>query len=254
MSNISRTAVTALAVIAAGLAGVAQIDAAPSKYEAVTLEKSGTIVGSVTFEGTPPKPETLSTAGTDHEVCHAKDIPREDLVVSAAGGIKWAVASLKKMKRGKAFPVESAEAPIVLSQVGCRFVPHLVLVPAGRTLQVQNNDGVLHNVHVKARRNNPLNKAMPGSQKTMDLTFKRPDRMPVSCDVHSWMKGWIIATDSPYHEVTDDAGAFRIDQVPPGVHTLEIWHETLGKQSREVEVSAGSEMRVDFKMKKKEKE
>lgn len=231
--------------------GAASILAAVGpKYEAIKLTESGTIVGVVRFDGPAPAPRSLEVSGDD-KICHQEPIPAEDLVVSSDGKIRWAVASIKKIKKGKPFSAEDPENPVALNQKGCRFVPHVIVVPTGRTFRILNSDGILHNTHLLPKKNGLWNKAMPPQVKHLDTKFKRSERIPVKCDVHAWMKGWIIVTDHPYCEVTGPDGTFRMENVPVGTQTLEVWHETLGKLKQQVTVKAGEETALEFVFKKK---
>jgi hypothetical protein len=63
------------------------------------------------------------------------------------------------------------------------------------------------------------------------------------------MEGWIVVRPHPFFAVTSEAGVARIENVPSGKHTVEVWHPVLGKQSREVETKAGETARVAFEMK-----
>ena len=218
-------------------------------YEEVELTESGTIVGVVSFEGSVPKARTLETH-TNDEPCHTEPIPSEDLVVSADKKIQWAVASIRKIGRGKAFPAENSDHPVQLDQKGCRFIPHVVVTPTRRTLRILNSDGILHNVHTYARKNQAFNKAQPPRVKQMDVSFKRPETIRVGCDVHEWMRSWIVVAGHPYYAVTGSDGTFRFEQVPVGTHTIQIWHETLGKQEKEVTVKSGEEVHLEFVFKK----
>ncbi len=65
-----------------------------------------------------------------------------------------------------------------------------------------------------------------------------------------WMLGWAVVMGHPYYSATDAKGAFKLENVPPGKHTVEVWHETLGKVTKEVEVKQGGETKVTFEMKK----
>ena len=218
-------------------------------YESADVKDGGAIVGTVRFEGEIPKRKRLKVSGAD-KPCHAKPIPNDDLVVSKDGKIRWAVVSIKKIDRGKPFPQADPENPLVLDQLGCRFRPHVVVVPQSQSLKILNNDGVLHNVHLHAKKNEPFNRSMPGRVKELDVTFDRSERIRVGCDVHNWMAAWIVVTKHPYCAVTGKDGAFRLENVPPGTYTLRVWHEKLGKQEREITVSPGAEAEVDFVLKK----
>ena len=218
-------------------------------YEATEVKDGGAIVGTVRFEGEIPKRRRLEVSGAD-KPCHAKPIPNDDLVVSKDGNIRWAVVSIKKIDEGKSFPQVDPENPVVLDQRGCRFRPHLVVVPQSQPLKILNSDGVLHNVHLYAMKNEAFNRSMVGRVKELEVTFDRSERIRVACDVHKWMGAWIVVAKHPYYAVTGKDGAFRLENVPAGTYTLQVWHERLGKQEREITVSPGADAKVDFVLKK----
>lgn len=222
-----------------------EVDAKGKRYEAADVENGGTIVGVVRFDGKVPTRKTLKVTTSD-QPCHREPILSEVLVVSGDKGVQWAVASIKGIRRGKPFPTEDPDNPIRLDQKGCRFIPHVLLAPQGQTLKILNSDGVLHNVHSHAKKNRAFNKAQPAKVKQLDASFKRPERVRISCDVHSWMGAWIVVTGHPYHAVTGSDGTFRLEDVPPGNYVVEIWHETLGTQTKELTVSPGVETQVEF--------
>ena len=95
------------------------------------------------------------------------------------------------------------------------------------------------------------NKAQPKFKKTMTEKLEKPEVVKITCDVHSWMLGWVAVVPSPFFGVTDTNGVAKISDVPPGKHKVEVWHETLGKQEKEVEVKAGQTAKVTFEMVKK---
>ncbi len=232
-------------LVAAAMCGLCSDKVHAGKYEEVELKESGTIVGVVKFDGERPKRKKLSVS-TDPEVCAKKPIPNDDLVVSKELGVRWVVASIKKISSGKPFPQEDPKNPLQLDQIGCRFRPHVVIVPEDRTLSILNNDGILHNVHIWSMKNEAVNRAMPAPLKKLDVSFSRKERIRVGCDVHKWMGAWIIVAEHPYYAVTGKDGTFRLENVPVGTHTVRIWHEKLGKQDKEVTVTAGEETQVEF--------
>ena len=242
-SNHNRVAVCTLALCALCASSVR------ADYEATDVKDGGAIVGTVRFEGEIPKRKRLKVSGAD-KPCHAKPIPNDDLVVSKDGKIRWAVVSIKKIDQGKSFPQADPEDPLVLDQRGCRFWPHLVVVPQDQPMKIRNSDGILHNVHLYAMKNEAFNRSMVGRVKELEATFGRSERIRVACDVHKWMGAWIVVTEHPYCVVTGKDGAFRLEDVPPGTYTLQVWHEKLGKQEREITVSSGADAEVDFVLKK----
>ena len=223
--------------------------AAAAKYEAIDVKDGGTITGIVRWEGEIPKRHRLKVSGAD-EPCHAKPIPNDNLVVSKDAKVRWVVAHIKKIDHGKPFDIDP-DKPITLDQKGCRFRPHIVVVPKDQSLRVLNSDGVLHNVHLHAKKNEPFNRSMPGRLKQLDVTFDYSERIRVGCDVHKWMSAWIVVAKHPYYAVTGKDGAFRFEGVPAGNYTVEIWHEKLGKQQAEVTVTPGADASVEFVLKKK---
>ncbi len=227
---------SALAVVAVLVAGVST---------RVTAQGAGSIVGEVKFSGTPPPPRTLKI-DKDKQVC-GEDRKSEELLVGTNKGIKNAVVSLAGAKGPAAKP---AQKP-ALDQKGCQFTPHVLLVPAGSEMDILNNDGILHNIHTFSKANPSINKAQPKFKKVMTEKLDKAEVVKVQCDVHGWMSAWIAVTDHPYYAVSDEAGAFKLDNVQPGKHMVEVWHEALGKVTQEVEVKAGAPTKVMLELSKK---
>lgn len=236
-------------LLAATLCGFITGKVYAGKYKEVELKESGTIVGEVRFDGERPKRKKLKVTA-DAEHCGKKSIPNDDLVVSNELGVQWVVATITTISTGKPFPAEDPENPVQLDQNGCRFHPHVVVVPIDRTLKILNSDGIVHNVHLWGMKNEEFNRAMPGRVTSMDVSFFRKERIRVGCDIHEWMGAWIVVAEHPYYAVTDKDGTFQLDNVPAGTHTVTIWHEKLGTQEKEVAVTPGDDARVEFVLKR----
>ena len=198
----------------------------------------GTIVGEVKVTGAPPAPKTIKV-NKDNEVC-GQEKKIAEVAVGAGNGLGNAVVSVTDAKGAK-----PASKP-ALDQKGCEFRP-AVLVMAPGELDILNSDGVLHNIHTFSTANPSINKAQPKFKKTMTEKFEKSEVIRVQCDAHSWMQGWIVVTENPA-AVTDDKGSFKLENVPPGKHKVEVMHPVLGKQSKEVEVKAGQEAKVAFEL------
>jgi len=205
------------------------------------MAQTGTISGTVKFVGAPPTPKKISVT-KDTAKCGTEKLS-EELVVGPDKGVKWAVISLVGA-RGK------PSGPAVLDQKTCQFIPHVVVVPAGGTLEILNSDGILHNIHTYSTKNPSINKAQPGFKKKMTEKFDKPEIIKVTCDAHAWMSGWIVVADSPT-AVTDEKGSFKLANVPVGTYKLKVWHESLGEQVKEVSVKPGEEVKVTFELAKK---
>ncbi len=222
---------------------------AAAKYKAIEVKDGGTIVGVVNWKGEIPKRHRLKVTSPD-KPCHTKPIPNDDLVVSKDAKVRWVVAYIKKIDQGKPFDI-NPDKPVTLDQRGCRFHPHIAIVAQGQPLRILNSDGILHNVNLHAKKNEPFNRSMPGKVKQLEVTFDYAERIRVGCDVHKWMAGRIIVAKNPYYAVTGKDGTFRFENVPAGKYTVEIWHEKLGKKQADVTVSPGGEATVDFVLSQK---
>jgi hypothetical protein len=166
----------------------------------------------------------------------------EKVVVGGNKGLANVVASVPGAKG-------ATKTKAVIDQHGCRFVPHVLVMQPGE-IEIKNSDDILHNIHTYSTANPSINKAQPKFKKTMTEKFEKPEVIKVTCDVHSWMQGWVAVVPGPA-AVTDKDGVAKIENVPAGKQKIEVWHETLGKQEKEVDVKAGATTKVSFEMKGK---
>jgi hypothetical protein len=228
------------------LAGVLRAGHGAGAYEELQkLENPGMITGTVVLAGAPPPRETRPVT-RDPQVCGTEPKVSDTLLVSPSRGVQNVVISLESVTKGKAF----SAAPVELDQRGCWFVPHVVLVRATTPFALLNSDGILHNFRTPGTATNPaLNKAQPKFKRRLDITIEHPDIILVNCDVHEWMRAVVVVMGHPYYALTDAQGAFTLTEVPAGQYTLAVWHEILGKQTRDVVVAAGGETKVAVELK-----
>lgn len=205
----------------------------------------GTITGKVVFSGSAPAAKKIKVT-KDPEKC-GSEVADEELVVASDRGIKNVVVSVAGVQGNP----PKLDKNATVDQKGCVFNPRVVIVPAGAPLDILNSDGVLHNFHTYSSKNPVINKAQPGFKKKMTETFAQAEVIKVTCDAHPWMLGWVVVTNHPYVAATDASGTFKIAGVPPGNHTIEIWHETLGKTAQTVSVKAGEEAKLTIEIGKK---
>jgi copper chaperone CopZ len=217
-------------------------DVPPLTEQLAGAGPAGGISGVVKFVGAPPPRKTIQVT-KDTAKCGDQKLS-EELIVAADRGIQNAVVFLKGVHAAPTIPEQNP----VIDQKGCQFVPHVVVVPAGGSLDILNSDGILHNFHTHSTRNPPVNKAQPGFRKTMTERFSHPEIMRATCDAHPWMNAWIVVAEHPYYAVTDSAGSFTLKNVPPGTYELQVWHETLGQVARDVAVKAGEEARITVEL------
>ena len=214
-------------------------------YDGGVVSDGGIITGSVKFKGTAPAPKKIE-ANKDTEVCGKTPKTDASLIVSG-GNLVNAVVYISDIKKGKKMEPQK----VTLDQKGCEYHPHVLAFPAGSTVEIQNPDGILHNIHSYSKVNSPFNIAQPKFKKSVPQKIDKPETINVKCDVHGWMNGWLFAAENPYYGVTDNSGNFKLTDVPPGNYTVEVWHETLGKTTQKVTVKAKEEAKVNFEMAKK---
>ncbi|MEE9189802.1 MAG: hypothetical protein V3U16_03430, partial [Candidatus Neomarinimicrobiota bacterium] len=207
-------------------------------------QSKGSIYGRVVYEGNVPKPQKLLVV-KDVEVCGKSDHYDERLRVGKRKGIQNAVVSLTNIQNGKPLDVMGTE--FVLDQKGCSYQPHVLLVPVDTSVQILNNDGILHNIHTFSKKNRPVNLAHPKFKKKLEMVFKHPEKVSVKCDVHGWMSAWIVVVNHPYYAITDSDGSFTLDDIPTGTYTVTCWQELLGEQIAQVNIEAGASVTIDFK-------
>ena len=225
-------------MIAIGSAAVTLAGAAPA------FAAGGTITGTVKYDGTAPQPKKVEVT-KDKDVCGLKPHFEEELQVDSGGGIANAVVIVK----GASGAVKPGD--VKFDQKGCDYVPHVLAFPAGSTVHIMNDDGILHNIHTVSTKNPAFNMAQPKFKKEIKQTISQPEIIKVNCDAHGWMHGWWVATDTPYFAVTDDKGNYSISGVPPGNYSVEVWQEKLGTMDQKADVKDGATATTNFTMKPK---
>ena len=232
---------SALALIL--VAGLATRAAA---YEAMAVTDGGTLSGTVTYDGTPPAAAKIEVT-KDPEVCgkESKEKVNPVLLVGAGGGIANVVVTVKAAK-GKKLEVPATNP--VFDQKMCEFHPHVLVFPAGSTIDVINSDGILHNIHTTSTVNPSQNQAQPKFKPKIQIKVEKPETIAIKCDVHGWMSGYWVATETPYVAVTAADGSFKISDLPPGDYDVELWQEKLGKAMQKASIKAKEETKVAWKM------
>jgi carboxypeptidase family protein len=213
-------ALTRPRALAGAALGLVLLVAAPAgAYEVAAVPDGGTISGTVKFVGPPPKLDPIPV-NKNRDVC-GEHKPAEALVLSADRGVKGSVVLIGGVARGK-----KGGGEVVLDNHQCVFVSHVTAVGLKEKVAIRNSDPVLHNTHGFLGTPTVFNVALPTKGQVIEVTkyLKNPGVIRVLCDAHPHMSAWMIVHDSPYYAVTDDKGAFRIADVPPGTYKVTMWH------------------------------
>ena len=201
---------------------------------------TATISGTVTLTGKPPVMATIP-----NQPCHdgAKPLTEETVVADDRGHLQNVIVYLEDAP--SAPPAEKLP-PVVLNQINCQYVPHVLALRTGQTLHVTTSDPTLHNVHGTCTANGPFNFALVAPGQSRDLSFSQPELFPIRCDVHPWMKAYVQVFAHPFFAVTDKNGHFEIDHVPSGAYTLAAWQEKYGVLRQSVRMDDGKTANASF--------
>ena len=150
---------------------------------------------------------------------------------------------------GKTFPAPK-DRPVI-DQKGMVFAPHIAVVQQGTTVDFLNSDSVAHNVYWTQVGNDKKAGHNMGTWPKGDkrsFTFDKAGVVPLLCNVHQDMAGYLVVSPTPYFAETDEAGNYKIKDVPDGSYTLTVWHEGAKAQSKPVTVAGGG--KADFALSK----
>ena len=224
----------------AGTAPAATAAAAPVVADAATL------TGLVKFEGgAPAMPNIQMNADPYCQSQHSTPAKDEEVMVGPGGELANVIVYVKNAPNAPA-----PSGPAVLDQRGCQYHPHVQAVQVGQPLDIKNSDATLHNVHAMPVVNSAFNEGQPVPM-TTTKKFDKAEMTPfkIKCDVHGWMKSYMVVLPHPYHGVSGTNGTFNIANLPPGTYTVVAWHEKYGSQEQSVTVGAKESKAVNFTFK-----
>jgi plastocyanin len=138
---------------------------------------------------------------------------------------------------------DSPKDHVVVDQRKMAFVPHVVTVQQGTTVEFLNSDAVGHNVYWPSISGN---KKLSHNLGTWPKGEKKPFQFndlgtaSLLCNVHPEMSGYVVVAPTPYFAVTDKDGNFEIKNIPAGKYTLKTWSEDGKPTTQAVDVSAAT--------------
>lgn len=216
-------------------------------------DEIGSISGKVMLEGERPAPkpdlvmDEKATTGCKHDAMTKKD---DTLLIDDKGGVANVVLTIEVAGAEKKVPTE----PVELDQKGCHFTPHVVVLQAGGTLRFANSDDTNHNIHIYPKKNEAFNTNVAAGG-NLDKKFDKAEVIETKCDIHTWMKSYVVVTDASHFSVSAADGGYKINGLPVGEYEISWWHEELGKEkSEEITVEAGKATTTEIKVGAKKKE
>lgn len=212
----------------------------------VDLESAATIRGTVFLEGAAPEQKGISMAADPFCVrMHINEVKTELVLVNEDGSLRNVFVYIKEGLEDRRF--RPPPEPVILTQQGCVYVPHVLGTMTGQTLEILNDDDTLHNVRAVPKKNRPFNLGQPRRGHKVSRTFDIPEIMiPIKCDVHKWMGCYLGVVEHPYFAVTGDGGTFELPNLPPGTYVIEVWHETFGTQTMDITLAEKETKEISF--------
>ncbi len=213
-----------------------------------TTTGTATLRGVVKFVGAAPKSTPVNMAA-DSSCAKQHPVPvlSQDVVTDANRGLQNVIVFIADGLGNQTFDPPSQ--PVVLTQKGCMYQPHVLAMQANQRLEVVNDDPTSHNIHPVPANNREWNKSQPPGSKTEE-TFSRAEiAIPVKCNIHPWMRGYVAVFKHPYFAVTRKDGSFDLSSLPPGTYTVKAWHEKLGTSAQKITVGANETKAVNLVLK-----
>ena len=229
----------------------AETNAAPAHTQtAVPLDPAtlGAVSGTVHFSGTAP--ERIRIDMSQDPVCSMMggDNFAEQYIVHD-GKLANVYVYIKSGPPAAMSAPPTATAPVVLDQVGCKYVPHVIAVMQGGSVEFRNSDGTMHNIHtmpsVAANKEIDVSQGPKGASEVRN--FLQPEvMMPVRCNNHPWMNAFINVSATPFFAVTDANGHFELKGLPAGTYTVAVVHEKMGEQTMTITVKPHATEAANF--------
>ena len=197
--------------------------------------RSGTIRGRVEVR--------RSVAGSERRPLVAELSTPESVAARDALDRSRSVVYLESAPRGAFEQSEPGRA--VLDQRNETFVPHVLAITTGTTVDFPNSDRIYHNVFSLSKTKRfDLGRYPVGHSK--QVRFDQPGIVRVFCDIHSHMNAFILVFSHPFFAVTDGEGRYHIASVPPGNYTVIAWNEGVSSEPRPATVPDGGVAELDF--------
>jgi plastocyanin len=182
-------------------------------------------------------------------VLSAGMIAQAGSIAGKVSGGRGAAVVYVEAVAGKTFPAPAKH--VVVDQKSLLFQPHVVAVLAGSTVDFLNSDNVAHNIFwpsISGNKKLSHNMGTWPKGETRPFKFDTPGVVPLLCNVHPEMSGYIVVVPTPYFAEVEASGDYKIDNLPDGAYTVTSWREGMKAQTKPVTVSGAAT--ADFSLSK----
>jgi len=226
--------------------------------EIASGQDSATLRLKVVLDGTAPKPKEIG--GVNDTFCAEMPISSDKLLVGENGELLNFALIFDEERSKLKVPDAMNQPPAashVLDNVKCMFQPKVLIARSGQTITVKNSDNTGHNSNFQFLKNPPTNFLIPAGQ-SKDYVLKpdlvEPTAIPVDCNVHPWMRAFVIVKKHPYVGVSNAEGVIEIPDLPVGSGAIfRLWHEATGAidqievGGKSVKLSRGNRWEMELK-------
>jgi Carboxypeptidase regulatory-like domain len=246
-AGVDSTAAAATAArdtLADPLADVARAIVSEGTYDTASVADPGSIRGIITLDSVPVRHDT-TLAGSEASVCGTRVPDRS--VVTSGKRLESALVWVADIRSGKALPHDRRSD---LAIVRCQFVPRVLALVNGTTINLQSKDATVHHTRFYSESEGALLSRMVTVDRWAVVPSARiaaqPGLVRVRLSRHPYVRGFVAVFDHPYFAVTNRYGRYTISGVPPGTYHVRIWHERADSVSeRVVTVKPGRAAELD---------
>ncbi|GAB4020111.1 MAG: hypothetical protein Fur0010_22530 [Bdellovibrio sp.] len=207
------------------------------------------IKGVVNFVGQPPQGKLLRLPSACAKQ-HQGEVYSDEVIVNN-GKLQNVLVRISKGLEKRIYN-DVPNTIIEIDQRGCIYKPRVAAVRINQAVEFINSDPIIHNVKSLTEKNQKFNIMMPKQGQRERRSFQNAELLlETKCSFHPWMSSYIAILDHPFYAVTNQKGEFELNGVAPGKYEIEVWHETLGVQKKEIEIAENKDVILEFSYKEK---
>ena len=205
-------------------------------FNAVLLLLSSSVSADTVVEGRVQLPES-----------HGAPVMAKRYEIVTTGNILRTQPPVAVVYLEGQFPKAATPATKQVGQKDLTFVPALLPIRVGTTIEFPNFDDTYHSVfsYSPAKRFD-LGRYRPDERPIPSKVFDTPGLVTLRCDIHEHMRGLILVLDTPYFVTTDTGGRFRLSGLPSGHYLLKAWIDSRTTREQPVDLKDGATLHVDF--------
>jgi len=231
--NVAKVAIRVLVALSVPVLGIAG------------PPNGGSVSGKVTLSGALPKlkPLDLSKQAECVKMHASNPLFPETVLIGPGNALRNVVVYISSGINDEPL---SHSSPATFDQEGCHYTTHVLAVRVGQEIKVSNRDPFAHNIHPLAKINREWNKMQPPGTPPFSYAYDHEEFIPIRCNIHPWMQGYFVVLKTSHFAVTGDDGSFSLADLPSGHYVVTAWHETYGTQSKEITVTDGESVSLNF--------